>query len=310
MEEKIVAYIDLLAFSNHVRKNTGDAMMLFSNYNTILHTKIRDNQIYPVDSYVDALKALAKRTSIDSFEYLIPFSDSIFIVANSVNDFIPQISSFIYNCFHFTCHFYLNPKDKTDPTKTEVASFNFEDGQMDSTMIDTHYHPTIFRGGVVYGEVYPIDLWGIENLKPKKLPSLAGKAVVRAVELETKIKGPRIIFEQNTFEQINDEVKNRYVRKIKGTDFYEILWPAIAYIPENGKIDMQHFHDMFTAAVNLWKAYNHTPNSEHYFCFVELIISSTIQFYTTLGYEKDVVEMVKKAIENKGLEDKIDSLIQ
>ncbi len=37
---------------------------------------------------------------------------------------------------------------------------------------------------------------------------------------------------------------------------------------------------MFIAAVNLWKAYNHTPYSEHYFCFVELIVAATIQFYS------------------------------
>lgn len=36
----IVAYIDLLAFSNHIRENTNDALMAMNNYNTILSTKI------------------------------------------------------------------------------------------------------------------------------------------------------------------------------------------------------------------------------------------------------------------------------
>ncbi|MDR0864906.1 MAG: hypothetical protein LBO74_08245 [Candidatus Symbiothrix sp.] len=310
MDEKVVAYIDLLAFSNHVRKNTGDAMMVFSNYNTILNSKIRNSQIYPVDSYIDELKELAKKNSIDCFEYFLPFSDSIFIVSNDINNFVTQISSFIYNCFHLTSHFYINPKDLKDPTKGDMVSFSLsEDGQINSTMIDTHYHPTIFRGGVVYGEVFPLDLWGIVDSKPQKLKSLAGKAVVRAVELESKIKGPRIVFEQNTYDQLNEVIKSRYIRKIKNTDFYEILWPAITYIPENSKSnpDFNGFHDMFVAAVNLWKAYNHTPYSEHYFCFVELIITSTIQFFTTLGYEVKAVELVRKAMKDKGLEDKIDN---
>ena len=58
--ENIVAYIDLLAFSNHVRENTGDALMAMNNYNTILSTKIRDELVNPVASYPEGLKELAK----------------------------------------------------------------------------------------------------------------------------------------------------------------------------------------------------------------------------------------------------------
>jgi hypothetical protein len=313
MEEKlkIVAYIDLLGFSNHVRKNTSDAMMIFSNYNTILHSKIRNNQMYPVDSYINELKELAKRTSIDSFEYFMPFSDSIFIVSNNANEFVSQISSFIYDCFYMTSHFYLNPKDSRDPEKVDMENFSLsEDNQINSAMIETHCHPTLFRGGMAYGEVIPIDIWGIIDTNPQKFKNFMGKAVVKAVKLESIVKGPRIIFEQDTYEQLNDEVKSRYIRKVKDKDFYEILWPAITYIPENGEKEMQqHFPEMFAAAVNLWKAYNHTPYSEHYFCFIELIVASTIQFFSTLGYKDEAVKLVITAIKNKGLEDKIGDLI-
>lgn len=59
-ENKIVAFIDLLAFSNNVRKNTGDAMMAFSNYNAILHSKIREGAAHPIESYPAELQELAK----------------------------------------------------------------------------------------------------------------------------------------------------------------------------------------------------------------------------------------------------------
>ena len=47
----IVAYIDLLAFSNHVRENTSDALTAMNNYNTIISTKSRDEILNPVSSY-------------------------------------------------------------------------------------------------------------------------------------------------------------------------------------------------------------------------------------------------------------------
>lgn len=313
MEEnnnKIVAFIDLLAFSNNVRKNTGDAMMAFSNYNAILHFKIRDGIAHPNGSYPKELQELAKNTAIDSFEYFIPFSDSIFIVSGDINSFITQLSSFVYNCFHFTSHFYVNPKDISDPTKDKMVSFSFDEkGELVSDYIEAHYYPTIFRGGIAYGEVFPIDLLSIANKIPKKRQNVAGKAVVRAVELEGKVKGPRIIFDASLLIHIDKQVKNRFVRKIKNSDYCEILWPAIKYIPQNGFQDAQFFHEMFACAINLWKGYNHTPYSEHYFCFIELIVASTLQFFEAIGYKEEALKMVKEAINNKGLEDKTSSLI-
>lgn len=307
---KIVAFIDLLAFSNNVRKNTGDAMMVFSNYNTILHSKIRDGIAHPINSYPQELQELAKNTAIDSFEYFIPFSDSIFIVSDDINSFITQLSSFVYNCFHFTSHFYISPKDISDPTKGEMVSFSFNDkGEIVSDYIDTHYYPTIFRGGIAYGEVFPINLWSIVDKNPEMQKNVAGKAVVRAVELEGKVKGPRIIFDENIIEAIDEQVKNKYIRKITGTEFYEVLWPAIKYIPQNKFQDAHFFYEMFTCAINLWKEYNHTPYSSHYFCFIELIIASTLQFFEAIGYKNEALNMVTEAINKNGLEDKMYSLI-
>ena len=307
---KIVAFIDLLAFSNNVRKNTGDAMMVFSNYNAILHSKIREGIVHPVDSYPQELQERAKNTAVDSFEYFIPFSDSIFIVSDDINSFIKQLSSFVYNCFHFTSHFYINPKDISDPTKSEMISFSFNDkGEVISDYVDAHYYPTIFRGGIACGEVFPIDLWSIADKKPENRKTVAGKAVVRAVELEGNVKGPRIIFDADIIDIIDEQVKNMYIRRVDGTEFYEILWPAIKYIPENGFQDADSFHEMFTCAINLWKGYNHTPYSAHYFSFIELIIASALQFFEAIGYKNEALKMVKEAIKNKGLEGKISSLI-
>lgn len=171
-KDRIVAYIDLLAFSNHVRKNTGDAMMVFSNYNTILHSKIRDGIAHPVDSYSSELQELARNTSIDSFEYFIPFSDSIFIVSDDVNSFIPQLSSFVYGCFHITSHFYIQS------TKIAVI-LQKGNGLVFHLMTIITYRQSILILTIIqqfleveaYGEVFPIELWNIVDKGPEKRKS-------------------------------------------------------------------------------------------------------------------------------------------
>lgn len=285
-------------------------MMAFSNYNTILNSKISDGNAHPIDSYPKELQEIAKRTAIDSFEYFIPFSDSIFIVSDNVSTFITQLSSFVYNCFNFTSHFYLDPKDISDPTKDKMVNISLsEKDELVSDYTEAHYYPTIFRGGIAYGEVFPIDLWSIANKIPEKRQNVAGKAVVRAVELEGKVKGPRIIFDVDILSYIDEQVSSRYIRKIADSNYCEILWPAIKYITKNGIQDAHSFHEMFTCAINLWKGYNHTPYSEQYFSFIELVVASTLQFFEAIGYKEETLNMIKKAIKEKGLEDKMSSLI-
>jgi len=98
-ESKVVAYIDLLAFSNYIKENTSDALECFMNYNTIISKKIRDSQRHPVDSYCEELQELAKNTSLNAIEHLFPFSDSIFIVAKEPTSLMYQISSFLLQTY-------------------------------------------------------------------------------------------------------------------------------------------------------------------------------------------------------------------
>lgn len=308
---RIVAYIDLLAFSNHVRENTDDAIMMFSNFNTILNSKLREWLVNPVESYPQELQELAKNTAIDSFEYFLPFSDSIFIVSTDTSSFIKQLGSFLYGCFHFTSHFYINPEDASDPTKGIRVNFSLDqEGKLQSDYHENiHYYPTIFRGGIAYGEVYPLSLSCINNRVHENSATVAGKAVVEAVGLENKVKGPRIIFKKDVFDLLDEDTKARYIRKIKNTENYELLWPAIKYIAQNRQLDRSGFNEMFTSAVNFWSAYNHTPHSEQYFCFVELVVASTLQFYSAIGKNREALEMVENAIDKEGLGEKRAALI-
>ncbi|MCX6582916.1 MAG: hypothetical protein NT166_22295 [Candidatus Aminicenantes bacterium] len=250
---KAVAYLDLLAFSHRVRENTKEALEIFTNYQTILESKIRDGKTHPPDSYQNEnLKKLASERLIDSFNYFLPFSDSIFIVGEDPDLFLKQIGHFVLACFIF---------DSADTTRT------------------------IFRGGISWGEVHGIDLIAIIEKTPREIKNLVGKAVVEAVYLESKVKGPRIIFDKTFYESLKKENTGPYIREIE--DKYEILWPAFSFIPENGVSELSKFDELFIPAFKLWKTFADTEYSEHYFNFLELIFISTLKLFESINELKD-----------------------
>lgn len=222
--EQSVAFLDLLAFSNHVRENTQDAFMAFTTYRTILETKLTDDFRHPSESYSNPiLQELASKNSVNSFDYFLPFSDSVFIASNNQNIFLKQLGSFVLHCFMFTSRQYENPEDKVNPTKVTISSIDKdENGEIVTNKVESNWYPTLFRGGIALGEAIPIELMGIIKNKPEKIANLAGKAIVKAVGLESKIKGPRIVFEKDFYEKLNTETKIYTVEtEIKG--LYELL---------------------------------------------------------------------------------------
>ena len=312
MNQNIVAYIDLLAFSNHLRENTSDALMAMNNYNTILSSKIRDEVINPVSSYPKELQELAKKTSIDSFDFFLPFSDSVFLMSSDCSSFIKQLGSFVLQSFTFTAHFYIDPIDPLKPEKGYINNYSInKDGELDVNQEECNYYPALFRGGLAYGEAFPIELSSVIDCAPNKTKVITGKAVVDAVHLESSVKGPRLVFCQDVFTQLNEDACD-YCRKIpEKNDMYEILWPALEYIKQNEsfqcKQEIQKMYEIIIPAYNLWKAYNHTPFSAHYLNLIELIIASTIKFYDKKCQLKDYAKSeILKWMKDKEINNKID----
>jgi len=302
-EEQVVAFLDLLAFSNHVRENTKDALMAFTTYMTILETKITDDLIHPSPSYSNQiLQDLATRHSVNSFNHFLPFSDSVFISSDNPNLFLKQLGSFVLNCFMFTSSQYQHPNDPSNPTKVII-------NLTDNTTLEETWYPTLFRGGIAIGEVIPIELMGIVKNSPQKIVNLTGKAVVSAVGLESKIKGPRIVFEKDLFDKL-DEQTQIYTAETEVKGLYELLWTGFKYITENGQTEVNSFYELFVPAVNLWKAYNHTPFSEHYFKFLELVVTGTLKVFDANGHKDFVVKNVKELIKSQGLEHKTKELLK
>ena len=312
MNNNIVAYIDLLAFSNHLRENTNDALMAMNNYNTIMSTKIRDDITNPVLSYSTELQELAKSSSVDSISYFIPFSDSIFLMSDDCNRFIKQLGDFVLRSFTITADFYRDPIDPSHPEKGKIINFKIDDkGNLITEDGICNYYPAIFRGGLAYGESIPVELFSKVTNKPSKSTIITGKAVVDAVKLESSVKGPRLVFEQNVYDLLDVDTKIYCRRTPEKSDLYEILWPALLYIKQNdpslNKQEFSKISELLLPAYNLWKAYNHTLYASQYFNLIELIIASTIQFFDqSLNLKTFVVDALSKNLIIKELSGKID----
>jgi hypothetical protein len=251
-----------------------------------------------------------ERTGTDSFEHFLPFSDSIFLSSTDPSKFILQLGHFVLNCFRFTAAHYLRPEEPADPTLITIPTIGLNaESQVVTSTKSEHLFPTLFRGGIAWGEVIPIQLFGLVEKQPVQIANLAGKAVVEAVNLELTVKGPRIVFTQSLYYQL-DAGARMYVHETAIKGLYELLWPGLQYIWENGPSEVQSFYSLFIPAVNLWRGYNHTPYAEHYFSFVELVVSSTLHVFASKGMLASCLSSVRQAITAQGLDDKMKVLLK
>lgn len=300
MANKAIAYIDLLGFSNCVQNNPDEAIMMLSHFNTILNTLHFERNVHPSSGYVPALQSLARRTSNESFEHFIPFSDAVFIAGTNCSDFILQLGNFVLRSFMYNAHVYVTPSDKPDPTAWHNIGLDNSGQPID---VPCHERPVLFRGGLAFGDVLETAPMGLFNNQKTTVGNLMGEAVVRAVRIgEMGVKGPRIVFDKSVYEQLNNDAR-LYCREMPEEafkDYYEILWPAMDLVLENKDAfhqELGHFYEVFNPAYKLWQFYKNSPVADHYVCFLELIVSATIKIYDALGYDsfirKQMVDIMK-----------------
>lgn len=279
--KKCIAYLDLLGFKNYVtsNKNCAYAANVLISVNIILKTLLIDQNNHPADSYEEeSLKKLAERTSVTSFESLLPLSDSIFITSNEANLFIEQLSSFLLSCFRFYASQYVNPEDPEYPEHVNERVFDIQKKEF----VDkpSKWYPVLFRGGISSGEVLYDDVISIDKRKKpsaQTTPNIIGKGVVQAVQLEGSGKGPRLFIDNNFYKKLNKKNK-KFVRKDTNGNKY-FLWPVFQMSEmnsyENAWFELRSLVD---ASINLWKAYRNKPYGEHYLEFMKLVMDSFVCF--------------------------------
>lgn len=305
MAKKAVAYIDLLGFSRCVQNNPEEAIMMLSHFNTILSELNFERDVHPSGSYQESLRSLARRTSNESFEHFMPFSDSVFIASADCSNFIMQIGSFVRKSFMLNADVFANPKNPNEPTASYCIGFDTSDpDNIKQVNIPCHEPAVLFRGGVAFGEVIETTPKGLFNNQISTCNNLMGEAVVRAVKMEGLVKGPRIVFDKSVYEQLNDEAK-LYVRELPEEDkqdYYEVLWPAMGYILENREFfvqEYQHFSELFDPAYNLWRYYRGDEVEVQYQRFMELIVFSAIRVFDFMDLGDFIRHKMNQIIKDK-----------
>ena len=291
---KICTYLDLLGFSNYMNSNFEDAMLLIENYANILQMgfNISDNEF-------------------SSFNEFLPFSDSIFILSDDANSFIQEISHFLINCFLFTAHEYSFPIDKEKPTKVTIkeVGFNIEKKDIEVKEIERNWYPTIFKGGISYGDVETFSQRGLHNKLFFDQRNLAGKGIVSSVAMEKMGRGPRVFTDSSFISLLDEQNRTKYI--IGRNNISEILWPIGIFIEDNPILSEleNNYEKLMNPAINLWKAYEKTAVGEIYFNLMKIITLSAQRFAESKNEKQLFIDYLKQYLNKNKILHFFDSLI-
>jgi hypothetical protein len=104
---------------------------------------------------------------------------------------------------------FQRPEDPDNPSKVAVKEFGIgETGKLTRSQTSKNWFPVLFRGGIAFGSCFSLEINSINNHEATKLPILVGRAVVEAVQLETRIrrKGPTLICSQSLYNILGDNI--------------------------------------------------------------------------------------------------------
>lgn len=258
----VFAYIDVLGFSNAVRKEVSDAVSILAQIDTVLQIKYGDGVMRKeresTNCIIDPIvNKLTFNNEITAFDYFYCISDSMFLVGKDVNQFIKQLANFVLACYTWS----VTP----EPGVQQML---------------------LFRGGISYGDLRFVELICGSQNKVKPNTSVCGEPVVNAVEYEKKfgLKGPRLILDSDVYEKLDADIRRNYISKLnldinitEGKEYYEILWPAFNFIPENlGKVnEIEKMNELLSIAYSHYATYkSNSTIMEHYNSLIDLILRS------------------------------------
>jgi len=279
MADKVVAYLDLLGFSNAVNTDPDGAVMMLQGQASALEDAIVDEMLHPASSYPDsAIQLLAEAGLATSFETFLPMSDSVFITSSDPNLFVRQLSHLLVSQFDFRLSAFANPESSGDPRQVTMRSVEVVGGAAQVSTRQASWWPILYRGGVTYGDVQLLKMPAISSVG-KTLPNLAGKAVVESVGLEKLAgKGPRLACTEAFAKLVTggaaDFIEPTPTPQVPGQR--EILWPMAMFADSTGPEDafQNPLHEWLTGAINLWCHFATGSIGVHYLEFIDLTIRS------------------------------------
>lgn len=283
--EKLVAFLDLLGFSEAVKSDLPGAVQLLQDCADAIRIAVDDaapDADGSVSTNSEALR-LMNSMEVTSFEDLLPMSDSIFIVASDASKFVMQLSHLLTECFGFRLNAFADPEHGGDPmavtTKTVVLAG--EQPQIE-TQPETWW-PVLFRGGVAFGKCLALHLPMIADSRSGTCRGLVGSAVVEAVKLEGKTKGPRVLCSAKIKEKVAGNAANYIGPSLCGEeDCVELYWPMASLEDTSNMADAINNH-LRQWLKGLWNLYLHFSDNDHvrvhYEMYLRLVVASALQKY-------------------------------
>lgn len=288
--DKIVAYLDILAFSDHISKEIDAAA-----------EQVRvANEVFLDDApYFQTVEEYAQS------------SDSILMIASQddINIFLRSLSRYISKCFN---RIYIGR------VKDEKATLlSLPDGEER----EVYRFPVILQGGVALGDVHKRGIYSFSRnkgiLNNHSQDVYVGKAIVEAVRLqESKTKGPKLFMSNEICMKLDDQ--NRALTKQdQMTGLWHYLWLAICIIDQNpdykyeeevGLPIIDEFCDCFTKIVTLYslhfvKMKNNSVNGRsilrHYEEFIMISVDAIMSVYELYKIDKqEAINCCKCIIKN------------
>lgn len=277
----IIAFLDILGFTQLVEHNYQTALDNLNEFNSYIDAAKKDNKLHPVENYSDPdLQKFVEKRYVTSFDNILTMSDSLVITSSDPKKFLEQISSMLCHLFKATNHNFSkqfeNIYDVNSSQNIDTYIFE-EDGER---KVRFEYHkafPLLFRGGITLEKEHILvdgsQAKGVMFFEQSQFINgenkigwnVCGQDYVQAVKLESYGKGPRLFCDKSFYEQVEKDRK-KYLRKIN-SDIYEIVWTleccACGQKDGDSKINVTNgIEDFLKPSINLYKYYLRRQNED------------------------------------------------
>ena len=284
MKKRVVVFLDLLGFESFSIKDSDAALRILEDFQEVLLMRRQTANLYlSIDVPELLMDRLPDRTSLDSFEYFLPMSDSVFILSDEPDKVVAHLSTFLVESFFLRGHALRNADTSNVHRQRITVIGRANSGEVEKNAVDENWYPVLFRGGISYGDAEEFKTVAIDSGEEVWVQNVRGPGVIQAVRSQErkvngeKLKGNRILCDRQFIDQLCSNSK-RYLRMERDT--WELLWPALGYIERDGESNQREVLDeLFWPAFVLWQCYSGKPKEEvHYRAFLELIVRSHIAY--------------------------------
>lgn len=320
----IVAFLDLLGFSDLLQTDTEVALDNMNSFNDVIKTRFIDNKCHPLAEYKERcpndtnFHNFVEKSSVTAFKQMISFSDSLVLGGTDCDLFIMQLANFVATAYIE----YSEPFREPFADISKVLTNKVADVSADGSIRYHKAFPLLFRGGISVGErVCFFDEYHIKNgeLQLSSL-NVMGLTYLNAVKLESFGKGPRLFCDKSVVDVVNEKTRRILKEVDKEKGIYEIVWTiegceATEHLSTHKWSNvMDRINDkMLPAAINLYQHYRENEDLEvQYRELLKLVCEGIVKYAADeCNRAEDAIELIYQKLPDRLLNDKsfLDNLI-